>query len=282
MSSQLRILAISILFATVAFAQTMYEPLALAQKIFGREKFDEIDKYSTGEYTGSPNGQDLQKGAVTKFRLLEQTEKTAVVNMTILDSTGNGIDTYLHFEKHEVWKITAVRALALSGIIEQVKTHLQSMTPQQIEEVIEKSKNKKKNDYSMFNSREEYDFLLGNSTLLLELDDNIVQHFNKNEAEFERIKNIALEELESEKGDGEKSKILLEDFKQEYRKLFITSVSSGGFQFGNAIEFLIGGMVDNSVGYLYVKEEKDLPKMTSSRIIMIREIRNGWYMYKTT
>ena len=32
----------------------------------------------------------------------------------------------------------------------------------------------------------------------------------------------------------------------------------------------------------FVKDKKDVPEMNPSRIIMIREIGNGWYIYKTT
>lgn len=42
------------------------------------------------------------------------------------------------------------------------------------------------------------------------------------------------------------------------------------------------GQLDNSVGFIYVKDKKDLPEMNPGRIIMIREITNGWYIYKTT
>jgi hypothetical protein len=41
-------------------------------------------------------------------------------------------------------------------------------------------------------------------------------------------------------------------------------------------------MLDNTVGYLYVKDKEDLPEMTDRRVIMIREISDGWYIYKTT
>ena len=41
-------------------------------------------------------------------------------------------------------------------------------------------------------------------------------------------------------------------------------------------------MIDNTVGYLYVHDRENLPKMNPSRIIMIREIGSGWYLFKTT
>jgi hypothetical protein len=134
----------------------------------------------------------------------------------------------------------------------------------------------------MFTSIEDYNFQLGNARLTLELDNDISKNFVTNQAEFERLKNIALMQLEKKKVDKERSVKLVENLKTDYQKLFISSVSTGGYELGNCINFLIGGMVDNSVGYLYIKDKKDLPEMNSDRVIMIKEIGNGWYIYKIT
>ena len=266
---------------TTVYGQT-YEPLDLAKKIFSKVTLPNIENYVAGEYEGKPNGKDLPDGSITKFTLLGQTDKTAVVGMTVLDSIGKGFDTYLHFEKDKSWKMTAFRGLAMTGLIEQIKIELEKMTPQQVDEMIEKSKKNKNDDFEMFKSREDYLFQLGNTKLTLELDENIINHFLTNQSEFDRLKNLALTQLEKEKVDEERSLKLIETSKTDYNKLFISSVSTGGYELGNCINFLIGGMLDNSVGYFYIKDKKDLPEMNPSRIIMIREIGNGWYIYKTT
>lgn len=134
----------------------------------------------------------------------------------------------------------------------------------------------------MFKSKQDYNLELINAKLTLELDDNIVKHFLTNRAEFERLKNLALTQLEKEKVYEERRIKLIENYKADYKRLFISSVSTGGYELGNCINFLIGGMLDNTVGYIYVKDKKDLPEMNPNRIIMIKEIKNGWYIYKTT
>lgn len=270
-----------LLTITTVYGQT-YEPLDLAKKIFSKVTLPNIENYVAGEYEGKPNGKDLPDGSITKFTLLGQTDKTAVVGMTVLDSIGKGFDTYLHFEKDKSWKMTAFRGLAMTGLIEQIKIELENMTPQQVDEIIEKSKKNKNDDFEMFKSREDYNFQLGNTRLTLELDENIINHFLTNQAEFDRLKNLALIELEKEKVDEDRSLELIETSKPEFNKLFISSVATGGYELGNCINFLIGGMLDNSVGYFYIKDKKDLPEMNPNRIIMIREIANGWYIYKTT
>lgn len=259
-----------------------YEPLDLAKKIFGKDSLFCMDSFITGEYKGYPNGRDLQKGATTKFMVLEQTKQTAVVAMTILDSSGKGLDSYLFFEKDSIWKINAFRALAMTGVIQQIKMELEKLTLQQVDDIIAKSKKKKKDDFTMFTSKDDYNFQLGNATLTLELDDNIIKHFKENQIVFEQLKNSALIQLEKEKTDEKRSVKLIENLKADYQKLFISSVSTGGYELGNCINFLIGGMIDNTVGYLYVKDKKELPKINANQVIMIREIGNGWYIYKTT
>jgi len=276
------LLTILTLTTTLSCYGQSYEPMDLAKKIFGKDSLTNIENYVIGEYKGVPNGQYLSESVTTKFTLLEQTEKAAVVNMTILDSLGSGVDSYLFFEKNYGWRMSAFRGLAMTGLIEQVVIELEKMTTEQVDEIVAMSKQKKEDDFSMFNSREDYDFELGNAKLIIALDDNIIKHFVENQAEFERLKNLALAQLEKEGANEKRNVKLIENSKTEYRKLFISSVSTGGYGLENCIDFLIGGIIDNTVGYIYVREKKNLPKMNPSRIIMIREIGNGWYMYKTT
>ncbi|HOZ69452.1 MAG TPA: hypothetical protein PLB49_04800 [Chitinophagaceae bacterium] len=258
-----------------------YEPVDLAKKIFGNEKFKEIRKYSTGEYNGKPNGQNLQKGAQTKFRLLGQTDITAVVNMTIVDSAGNGFDTYLHFEKDTIWKLEAFRALAMTGMIEMGLKELEKMTSQQVDEIVAKSKDND-NDNAIFRSREDYYYELGNARLTLALDDTIVQHFLDNRLAFESLKDLAMLNLDSAIAGTKGRKSLFSEHKELYRKLFIRSVYLYEHKPAIVLDFFIGGMIDNTVGYFYTSDKSQLPKMTSRRYIMIREIGEGWYIYKTT
>jgi hypothetical protein len=285
MTRSLITFTLTILTATLACSQNL-EPLDLAKKIFSKDRFKDINNYITGEYRdnnkGRPNGEDLGKNTILTFTLLEQTENKAVVDMTVQDTTGKGVDTYLFFEKDEVWKMNAFRALALTGIIEQVRDGLEKMTPKQIDSLIDKSKNEKNKDLVMFSSREDFNFQLGNAKLTLELDTNIIKHFLENKSEFERIKDSALKELEIKKPNDEQRVELVQNLKPDYQELFISSVYYNDDGLENCIDFLIGGITDNSVGYIYVKDKKDLPKMNADKIIMIREIGNGWYIYKTT
>lgn len=255
------------------------EPIDLAKKLLSKDEFENIDKYSTGEFNGHPNAQDFDENVSFSYRVLDQAENTAVINVTIKDSAGTGLDTYLHFEKDSIWKINAFRALAMTGMLEQIKNEFEKLTDTEIDSLIEAEKDEK---HKMFESKEDFKNKIGNIKLTLEFDDNIIKHFNENKDEFERLKNLALSEIETIDSNVERSSKLLENLDFEYKKILIASISNGGYGLDNCLNFYIGGLVDNEVGYIYVKDKKDLPKMNPNRIIMIREIGDGWYLYKTT
>ena len=146
--------AILLLIITFCYGQS-YEPIDLAKKIFGKDSLVNMENYVTGEYKGIPSGQDLSENVTTKFIILEQTEKTAVINMTILDSLGGGVDTYLFFDKDSIWKMSAFRGLAMTGLIQGMIDEFERLTPKQVDKIIAKSR-KKKNNFYMFTSREDY------------------------------------------------------------------------------------------------------------------------------
>lgn len=259
-----------------------YEPLELAKLIFSKNSIKDIDKYISGEYTGRPNGTDIAENVTLRFLLLGQFEKKAVVSITAIDSLGLGLDFYLHFEKDNIWKICAFRTLALPGFFGQLITELENMTMEQVDSIILASKNKTNQELeSNFTSRDDYYFYLNNAKLTVDLDDNIIKHFLKNKAEFERIKDKALLQLKNNKEDYIDRKFFL-NLKPEYRPLLIDAIVFGDVDLCDCLTFLIGGILDNSVGFIYVKDKNDLPEMDPSSVIMIKEIGDGWYLYKTT
>jgi hypothetical protein len=263
-----------ILSALTIQAQEL-QPLDIAKKIFSKQPFKDINHYITDEYKGVPNGKNINKGDSINYLLLEQNENTAVVALAITDSTGKGVDWYLHFKKENVWKVCAMRALAMTGMIEQAAIELEKMTPQQINDMIVASKKSKDDDDSFIKSMDDYNFELGNSKLTIETDEHIINHFLNNRKEFERLKDSAL--IQGQHLNNEQY-TLIQNLKPDYRKLFISSVSYRH----DCLDFSIGGMLDNTVGYFYVTDKKNLPQMNPRNMIMIREIGNGWYIYKTT
>ena len=116
------------------------------------------------------------------------------------------------------------------------------------------------------------------------MDDQLIRYFKEHETEFEQLKQLILKSKKQPGINKESQKQLEESWKPAYKKLFLSYVPFGNysFSFDGAIELVIGGLGDNSVGYVYVADKKDLPVMSEDAIIMLREIGNGWYLYKTT
>ena len=269
------------LIVTTSYGQTL-EPLEVAQHIFGKTPFVAIKHYSTGEYEGHPNGQDLPPTTTTSFSLLGQDAKRAVVAVTLQGEAGQTLDTYLHFEKDTVWKVCAFRALAMTGMIAQAKKELEQMTPAQIDKLIASSAAKKNKKEEMITSRADYDYELGNFSLVLESDERLVEHFRKNQAEFTRLRDLALAEIPNARLNEYRGAPVAAAQQAAYRKLFVSSIRAEHAESGKRLNFLIGGILDNSVGYFYVTDKQAVPTMSPGDIIMIREIGNGWYLYKTT
>jgi hypothetical protein len=169
-----------------------------------------------------------------------------------------------------------MRALAMTGMIEQAAIELEKITPNEINDLIAVSKKVKKNsDFSFITSIDDFRFQLGNSKLVIETDQGIINHLLKNKSEFERLKDSALNEVKHSKIEPNN---LIKKLAPDYRKLFISSVSYRN----ECPDFSIGGMLDNTVGYFYVKDKEGLPEMNLRDMIMVREIEDGWYLYKTT
>jgi hypothetical protein len=169
-----------------------------------------------------------------------------------------------------------MRALAMTGMIEQAAIELEKITPNEINDLIAVSKKVKKNsDFSFITSIDDFRFQLGNSKLVIETDQGIINHLLKNKSEFERLKDSALNEVKHSKIEPNN---LIKKLAPDYRKLFISSVSYRN----ECLDFSIGGMLDNTVGYFYVKDKEGLPEMNLRDMIMVREIEDGWYLYKTT
>lgn len=72
-------------------------PLELVEKVFTDKTFAENKlAYSTGEYKGKPNANDVKKNMKLNFKLLNQRKNYVVVNLTIADSLNDAQEIYVH------------------------------------------------------------------------------------------------------------------------------------------------------------------------------------------
>lgn len=265
------IILVLILNSLTIFGQN-YEPLDLAQKLFLTD-FPDVKKYSKDEFEGRPNKNDLGSKVKLDFKTLCQNDKTAVVNITVTDSLGKGFDTYLHFEKDKTWMIIAYRALAQTGILQQMVHEFEKMSEEDKQNLFKIDELKIKNQKDLNNR-------IDNAKLTLESDDNIIKYFNDNKATFVDLKG-KIEKFS--KGNLKLSnKEISKHFEKELQSLLIGNYGNFYFPCDSCFTLTIGGMIDNTVGYFYNTEKSKIPEMKPNRIIMIREIGDGWYIFKTT
>ena len=266
-----------LLLVNCMFIQSQnYEPIELAKKLFQTD-FPDVKNYSKDEFEGHPNKSDLAKNSNLNFKTLVQDEKNAVVNVTIKDSLGKGFDSYLHFEKDQTWMITAFRGLAQMGMLQQMLQEFDKMSDKDIDKILEVEKKLKS---PAFQSKEDFKFLIENTKLTLNLDDNIIKHFTDNKENFLFLKDNIEQYKKANLNVSPKE--IKSHFDKELTTLYLNSFGNNYFPCADCFVLTIGGMTDNTVGYFYENDKTKIPSTDPSRVIMIREIGNGWYIFKTT
>jgi hypothetical protein len=204
-----------------------------------------------------------------------------VVNVSLISGDGKVLDTYLHFKRDSIWKVAAFRSLAMTDIIAKVNYELSVLTPRQVDSIIA-APHKKNMDTRLFASMKEYQYTLGNTGLVLASDKQLIDYFNKNKSVFEKLKDDLIAKGIMSTAGGVKDMKDAELFSKQVKALLLNSVGPDKESSKNNLDFSIGGILDNTVGFLYIRNEKDVPKMTPGGFIMVKKIADGWYLYKTT
>ena len=200
----------------------------------------EMLEYAVDEPT---MGDRLPKEVSATYRKLYEKNNKAVYAVLLSDGQQSQ-DWYAYLEReNEIWKLSAVRKLALPGMF--------FMALQQLETKQKRS--------------EEEEWKYQNMLLTIKSDKELKEYLKSKLVEFNDV--VAL---------------LLKDKNEQYeiksKRLFINSIENNN----GVIELSIGGILDNSVGYLYVMPGNNPPEMSPSEFIYIEKITDGWYIYKTT
>jgi hypothetical protein len=102
--------------------------------------------------------------------------------------------------------------------------------------------------------------------IVFKSDDELKAYVASNQKKLERIVSLV--------GEGR-----TEDAQKAAKDLFIASVAKTG---SGTIELIIGGMVDNSVGIMFVPEGASRPIIDPSNYIYVEAVLGRWYIFKTT
>lgn len=235
------------LFLAACTLANAAEPDVLV-KFFGHAGISDKRSVYHGEmlehYTEKPTlGQGLPSDVQATFRKLEESQRRSVY--AVLLSDGHKSQDWYAFlvKENDLWKISAVRNLELSGVFYMALQHLEQKTPR--------------------SEKEEWQYQ--NMLLTIKSDRELKEYLKSNLAEFSNVVTLY------SKGDKEQSD-------KAAKRLFINFVNNKD----GAIELNIGGIIDNAVGYLYVPPGAKPPTMDPSEFIYVEEIADGWYIYKTT
>ena len=239
---RIAILLTSLLFTLSSNAND----LELVKSFFGSNGIQNKSEVYIGEMLEHLNkptlGKNIPSNVNRTYRVLER-DKNKAIYAVLLTNGKQSQDWYAYLKKdNNTWKLSAIRNLALPGFF--------FMAIQQAEG------NKTRND------KEEIDYQ--NMLLTIKTDSELKQYLNDNLKELTEIVGLA------------SSDIVLA--KEKAESIFLNHVRIKN----DLIDVTIGGIMDNSVGYLYVPNQKDVPFMSDSEYIYIEHVVGNWYIYKTT
>lgn len=249
------------------------KPLDIAKELFNpavKQTF--IDKHITGDYNGHPSGKDFATGITPYFLITHQTANKAVVTMTIVDNKGGVTDKYLHFTKEDSrWKMYAIATPTLARMHRRIKDEMEAITPTQLDSLLTIYQQQENPPYK---TKEDFSFILNSLRLKLAPDDSLIAHFQRHKATFNQL----LKEVnKTSKSPETETPTLVNTRTAAYSPLLISNVTTGGFLPVECIDFHV---MNDQVGYLYARKKKYLPELRPDKVMMLRSLGNGWYLYK--
>lgn len=192
--------------------------------------------------------------APDKILPLDKTRAVGRFQFTGDDNRSEDVYFYLRFENG--WKIYALRALALPKFLREYYAIL-----------------KGKPDLTEEEKRE-----LARLKLLFAPDAELKKWFAENRS---RLEKFVVAAAQSKKGKidfyvGFSDKTSPEAAQLREMNLSLLSVKTNG-----NVEIVIGGITDNTVGFLY-SPAKTPPAVSTLEYIWVEEIADGWYLFRTT
>ncbi len=215
-------------------------------------------------------GQLLPKNVKRSTHLISQDSTRAIVSVWLRDSMTSR-DFYLYLGHNKTrWVMICIRSLVLTDAARDEIKRLDSVPIRERGKI-----------YSKKTGRD-WNFERNNTLLWLAADTDLVQHFRQNEKAFEAArKQIAKEKLIAP-GDTVCANVMVHKkiVKQLDRALIREVTMDRGYP--GTLLFVVGGIGDNAVGYMYQPDPTKLPPCNTRYYILIRPLGKGWYLYKTT
>jgi hypothetical protein len=232
----------AVLVQLAAFSRKQALHTAAARKLLAGEMLD-LKTSSFGRLTDAPDAVFLlsANNAVGRFQLTGERDQIT--------------DVYFYLERAQGWKVHAVRLMALTGMIEQAYLELKAKL-----NLTEAEKN-----------------LSENFKLTLSPDRELKTWFAANRETLDALR----ASLPAKKGDT--IYVTRDDakFPQASALLRKLNVSAAGIEANGNVEIVIGGVTDNTVGFIH-SPAKTPPPISPSSYIWVEEVAPHWYLFRTT
>lgn len=250
-------------------------PLEVVERYISPDGFPDKLKYFCCEFyqewgADSTLGQQLPKSVRRSCELLYADSLHAAVAVWLRDAKTSR-DVYFYLVKNKNWTIYAARSLVMTADSRQALKALDT-----VPEVKRGAAYTKANGHS-------WEFTRNNLLLWGQSDSALAMHFEKQADDF-----LRLQRLLAKKGYYGKSDSLLAKASQDKKirklmdKLLIREIHYDK-KYPGAVIFLVGGILDNTVGYIFQPDPEHLPRMSEKKFILLRPLgKKGWYLFKTT
>lgn len=216
--------------------------LELIRELFTNPNFDKA-KHFKGEMAARNSDFYLTRFHIKDIAPLGKGDEFDVFRVSLSSNDGGEhLDLYVYMLEEAIY---AVRSLAMTGIIKDLIYH-----------------------YEKIGDKVRKDLDLENLKLTVAQDSELIKFGKQNLDKFERIFEIYSSNLADKD----------EQIKRILKTLHFSHIENDE----NIFMLVIGGMVDNAVGFLRVQKDEDVPRMNKNRFIMIEKIAPKWYLFKTT
>jgi hypothetical protein len=250
-------IVISVFVIVTLFASTRHllagddPPEILVDAFFSQAGIADKAAMYTGEmlerFADRPTlGQSLKEGVTVTRRLLEKKLSRAVYAVEV-SRADTVIDWYVFLrEEHHVWKLEAVRSLALMGPIHYEIQRLGQ------------------NQHRSAELERQYQ----NFVLTVASDQQLKAYLRTNHKHLQELVDLALAGKVAEATAMAKARSLhLVELLPDDKKI---------------VQIVVGGILDNTIGFMQVPQGAVVPSMDPSEYIYIEHVIDNWYIYKTT
>ena len=240
-------------------------PEWVVEQFYARPSFPDRGKHVMGELAGEQAamptiGQQLSPAARVSSHAVQRDSASAVFATAVRDTNG-AMDFYTYLRRRDgAWKIYAIRTLALPGLFYMARDELRKTRP--LPDSL---------------ARE-----LRNIELTAQTDSALKAYFLAHRAAFDEIANaFAATGLHLVTSDAAGKDPRLSPIAAKLRALDLNAVERDD-EIGSCVLVNVGGMTDNSVGFLGTSAECSAPEMDPTHYIYVEPLAPGWYIYKTT